>query len=143
MIEYADFMLYFCNAKDREKLQRMQSRALRGCLDVYDARDVGTDDLHNIQSLDILPQRRMSHLLNLMFDNKSRVGWLKTSNQTTRNSAKIIFDSDVVHLSIYNQSPYFVGSRAWDNMPQNLNEIQIKDQFKLKSKDWIRRYVTN
>ena len=92
---------------------------------------------------DAMCENRMSHLLNLMFDNKSRVGWLKTSNQTTRNSAKIIFESDVVHLSIYNQSPYFVGSRAWNNMPQNLHEIQIKDQFKLKSKEWIRRYVTN
>ena len=143
IIEYADFMLYFCNAKNREKLQRMQNRALRGCLDIYNARDIGTNILHDTVSLDTLSQRRMTHLLNIMYDNRTRTDWHKTSNRDTRNSKKTLFECDIVHLSIYNQSPYFIGANAWNNMPQNLHDIKLKEQFKIQNKEWARAYATN
>ena len=80
-----------------------------------------------------------------MYDSRTRTDhdWHKTSNRYTRNSKKTLFECDIVHLSIYNQSPYFIEANAWTNMPQNLHDIKLKEEFKIQNKEWARTYATN
>ena len=143
VLEYADFVCYFYTVKQRDKLQRMQNMALRGCLDIFSCRDISIIELHNKVNLKPLSERRMSHLLSIMFDNKTRVSWLKDNIRPTRNSLKILFSTDIVNLIIYQHSPYFVGAQAWNNMPSALQDLVVKDLFKQSIKEWVRTYVTH
>ena len=142
VLEYADFVYYLCNKNQRDKLQRMQNRSLRECLSIYNPRDVSTKELHTRVNLNTLSERRMAHLLNTMFDSTTRSEWLKDSKRPTRNSEKKTFNTDIVHLSIYQTSPYFIGAQAWNSMPVPLHEITNKEHFKQRTKNWAYTYAS-
>ena len=83
----------------------------------------------------------MMHLLNYMYDFTEVRQWHKMDNRNTRRSGKIQFEIDVPHLSVHQNSPYFIGVQACNYMPKLLQDIDKKSQFKERSKEWAISYV--
>ena len=77
-----------------------------------------------------------------MYGNKYIEERLKENSKITRNSTTIIFKTEMVHLSVYKNSPYLIGSHTWNNMPVVLKETSTKDQFKKNVKERAITYVT-
>ena len=55
-------------------------------------------------------------------------------NRNTRRSGKIQFEIDVPHLSVHQNSPYFIGVQAWNYMLKLLQDIDKKIPIQRKVK---------
>ena len=120
LIEYVSFMLFFNRACDVEKLQKLQNRGLRLCFDVKNPRDMTVLRLHEISNLSYLSTRRYVHLAKLMFNLKQCNKYQKNAGRDTRGANSYNFDTDIVHLGIYSNSPYYVGAKLWNNFPMEI-----------------------
>ena len=70
LVEYVSFMLSFNNSGVVEKLQKLQNRCLRSCLDIYDPMEIRSIQLHEMVRVNKLNVRRDAQLLNMMFSLK-------------------------------------------------------------------------
>ena len=79
-----------------------------------------------------LEQRRQKQLLNIMF-NQARKGIARNvTNVNTRRQAKYVFKRDTKMGRKYQKSPYFLGTRLWDNIDKETQELPCKFAFKKK-----------
>ena len=86
ILPYADYgdIFFFINANNKQlqKLQTLQNRALRICLNA--AIYIPVEVLHQSAQLPMLRVRRMVHLRNFMFKMKTNIKYLNTRNIRTR-----------------------------------------------------------
>ena len=73
-LDYADAIYSMSNAKDLEKLQKLQNKCLRICLSR--ARRFSTGGAHKLSKVPFLKDRRVAHSLNLMYKRKVNKGLL-------------------------------------------------------------------
>ena len=129
LVEYADIMLYHVRKHDLKKLQRLQNKALRICLNIVNPRDITTEDLHDLASLMPLDDRRELHLMNHMHKYKEHGPWLHETVPSTRKAEKINFDTEIPILSVYSDSPYYVRAKIWNDLPSKLQSQETKANF--------------
>ena len=48
---------------------------------------------------------------------KSNDKYRKVCRHETRSTDCYVFDTDIVHMSIYSNSPYYKGVNLWNNLP--------------------------
>ena len=106
LFEYVSFMLCLYNACDVNKLQKLQNRCLRSCLDIYDPMEMGTLRLHELVRVNMLSTRHEVQLLNKMFSFKLNNKYKKESACVTRNADRFEFRTEIVHKDIYAKSPF-------------------------------------
>ena len=110
-------MLCLNNARDIDKLQKLQNRCLRSCFNIYNPTEIGTDILHRTARVNTLNLRREVQLLNIMFTLKLNNKYKKESSSVTRNVDRYVFKTDIVHKDIYSRSPFFCGVTLWNSIP--------------------------
>ena len=86
LVEYADIMRNHVRNHDLEKLQRLQNKSLRICLDIINPRDIGIAELHSRVNLRPLHDRREIHLMNLMYKYRAHKNWL---HEVVLNTSKL------------------------------------------------------
>ena len=84
--DYGDFVYEAANKSMTEKLQRIQNRCLKTCLNV-NIRE-STDLIHRQARVNLLEDRRSTHLLNMMFQrstiNNQKLSYVDSRNIHTR-----------------------------------------------------------
>ena len=120
-IEYISSLLFLNRKLDVDKLQKLQNKALRMCLDIYDPREVSVLALHNQCNISRLNVRRELLLLGLMFDLSKDPNLISLPGANTRQAEKITFNTDIVHLEIYRRSPFYVGTLLWNRLSAELH----------------------
>ena len=123
LVEYVSFMLYLNTAREVEKLQKLQNRCLRLCLNVDNPRDMSVDRLHSIARIDMLDSRREIQLVNIMFLLKNYNSFSREKRRDTRLSNKYVFDTNIVRMDIYAKSPYLKGVALWNELPKELTDF--------------------
>ena len=137
LVEYADIMLYHVRKHDLEKLQRLQNKALRLCLDIINPQDISTEDLHKSVNLMTLDNRRELHLMNLMHKYREPRPWLHENALNTRNADKKAFATEVPNLSVYSNSPFYTGSKLWNDLPKFIQSLETKANFQKAYMDYM------
>ena len=122
---------------ERDKLQRMQNKALRMCFDIQNPTDIGIVDLHSNAKIDLLKRRRDIHLLYIMYDLCQNSEYKKPVTRIARNINRYTFDIKKVNLTVCGQSPFYVGGRLWNRLPQEILDQRTKNNFK----GALKRYV--
>ena len=130
LVEYVSFMLNMNTNHDLMKLQRLQNRALRMCFDVYNPVDVTTNELHTMAKVNLLKERRDLNLLCIMYEMKQLQLHERIGVRATRQGDKYTFHTDIANVGAYTRSPYYTGSRLWNNLPSHIQNVQTKTQFK-------------
>ena len=130
LVEYVSFMLYFNNVKEIAKLQKLQNRCLRMCLNVNNPRDISVARLHEATDMNILETRRQCQLLNIMFMLKCNNLYRKECTRITRSAERYTFNTEIVHMEVYARSPYFKGVSLWNNLPIDIQNQHIGFIFK-------------
>ena len=134
LVEYVSYMLCLNRKHEVDKLQKLQNRALRLCFGVRNPRDISIKELHQAAKLSQLADRRNSHLLNIMYDVRQTDQYVSMPVVQTRQAAKIVFDTSIVHSNIYRNCPYYVGVNLWNNLTVDVQRSASKIDFKLKIK---------
>ena len=130
LVEYVSFMLYLNNVKEIGKLQKLQNRCLRLCLNINNPRDMSVVRLHESTRINLLETRRESQILNIMFMLKCNNLFRKECSRITRSAERYIFDTEIVHMEVYARSPYYKGVTLWNTLPIVLQHEQIGFSFK-------------
>ena len=131
LVEYVSYMLYLNRKHDVEKLQKLQSRALRLCFDINNPRDISVKDLHKDAKLSLLLDRRNRQLLNVMYDMRENERYVAVPTVQTRQATKIMFNTCIVRSDIYRNSPYYVGANLWNALTAETQRINCKSDFKV------------
>ena len=76
-------------------------------------------------------------LLNIMYALKEQSKFELVRDRNTRAAQKYVFDTDIVNLDIYARSPYYVGTKLWNELPRNIQNSDTKFHFKQVLKTWI------
>ena len=143
-LEYAGFLLIACNIDDRRDLQKCQNDALRICGRVSLKDHVRISDLHAKFKIVSLEQRRRVQLLLLIYKKSKDASMHKVFPRDTRISRRIVFRTDHYEGSLYKRlykRPYFVGSKLWDALPQDIIDLPDIFSFKTRIKRLYGHYV--
>ena len=140
LVEYVSFMLCLNTARDVEKLQKLQNRCLRLCLDINRPIDMSVERLHDTARVDTLDVRRDIHLLNIMFLLKRNKSFCKESKRITRAADRYIFETRIVHMEVYAKSPYLKGVSLWNSLSKDTQLIIDRHRFKNSIKKELSKF---
>ena len=116
IIDYNDMFQLLWNFDKLDRLQKLQNRALRT---VYSDKDPQLDEqgLHAEADILLLKQRRVLHLLNLMFHRSKKDVYLDKRQMPTRQFDKIKFKVIAPQVKKAFRSPNYLGAQLWDALP--------------------------
>ena len=134
LVEYVSFMLFLNRSCDVEKLQRLQNRCLRLCFDIQNPRDKPTNSLHDDANIKRLESRRNIQLAKMMFNLKLNNKYKKVQTRCTRAMDTYVFDTDIVKLGVYANSPYYRGVQLWNNLPDCIKTVGDNRTFNYRIK---------
>ena len=143
LVEYVSFILCLSNKHEVEKMQKLQNRCLRMCFDINNSRNISVSRLHDIARVSKLDVRRDIQLCNIMHTLKCNGYYKKDGLRETRRTAKYVFKTDIVHTDIYAKSPYLKGVTLWNSLPQKIQTLYDKVNFKISVKGELRPKSTN
>ena len=118
--EYCDFLIDSCCKKEKDKLEKLQYRALRIIHGIQNVRDISRADLLRLSGMKELEIRRKCHLLNQMFVWKSKGIWLKKQKRITRNQQLQQFHIPKPNTEEAKKSPFYRGAKLWLKLPPNI-----------------------
>ena len=130
LVEYVSFMLSMNTSQELVKLQRLQNRALRMCFNVHDPMATSVNNLHTNARVNLLKTRRDLSLLCVMYDLKQLQLYEHIVDRPTRQGEKYVFHTDIAVVGAYARSPYYLGSKLWNNLPSRIQNVRTKAQFK-------------
>ena len=116
-IEYAGFVIMSCNIEDRREIHHWQNEALRLCIFKKISDRIRTSEIHAKCKIVSLEQQRRVQLLLLMYKKSKDPGLHKVFPRNTRASNRIVFKTDQYEGTLYKRSPYFLGSKLWNDLP--------------------------
>ena len=134
-------MLLACNNDQRGDLQKMQNDMLRICCMIRLSDRVSIPELHKKCKIISLEQRMRKQLLWLMFILSRDESFLKVANRVTRNADKISFKVPAKITTGYQKSPYYLGTKFWNELSRTLQNAPDVYAFKKEINRMNRSYV--
>ena len=132
-LDYGDILFMNANVKRVKKLQTLQNRALKIC---HDGPNVPIDMLHQSAQIPKLIPRRISHLLNFMYKNRSNKKILNTRDVCTRLHDAPVFITKKTNSEKYKANVFYNGATYWNKLPVHTRNTETYDIFKKKQKQW-------
>ena len=138
-MDYGDIFFMNANSDQLKKLQTLQNRALRTCLNTQLATPI--EILHQSVQLPKLNVRREAHLINFMFKYKTNNKYLNNRNVRTRLHDAPVFITQKPILERYKRNVFYQGAMKWNNLSSAIRNIETYDKFKWESKKWSIRQL--
>ena len=116
--DYAGFLLLSsCRIGDKGELQKLQNDILRICDCSRISDRISIEKLHKKCKSLSLEQRMRKQLLWLMYLLSKDEKLIKVPTRETRNAVKIVFKVPTRITPKYEKSPFYVGTKLWDELP--------------------------
>ena len=128
--DYADIAYEKAPGVDLEKIQRLQNRALKVCLNVGKFEE--TEVVHRRAKIPLLSNRRKAHLLSYMYKQKELGLNLVVNGVNTRSAGAPKFVLPSPNLQCYKGRIEYSGAKAWNSMPIEYRLIPSYKSFKAK-----------
>ena len=118
----------------------MQNDAIRFCKGVLLLDKVAIAKLHDTIGLLSLEQRRQKQVLNIMFIQALKGRSREITNVNTRRQAKYVFKLETKMGRKYQKSPFFLGTRLWDSIDKETQDLPCRYAFKRKIESLYKKY---
>ena len=139
-MDYSDVVYTKAAEADLDRLQRLQNRALKICLNSN--RHESTEYIHRQTKVPLLDNRRKNHLLSYMYKQKDLGINLDIPRINTRSADAPRFVLRQPNLSCYKRSVEYEGAKAWNRLPNSLkltpNYLSFKNKINRKLLDTVR-----
>ena len=126
IFDYCGFLLLTCTKEKKHDFQIIQNDVLRFCENKKMEDRVTIENLHKKANLLSLEQRRIKQDLALMYKLSKNVVNRKIHTRETRAANKYVFRIDSKIGNKYINSPFYKGTKLWDNLP---DEVQKSDNI--------------
>ena len=135
-MEYGDVFMSGANQVDLDKLQRLQNRGLRICLQSETRTTVY--DLHKHSKLQKLEHRRVAHLRNLIFKKTLKASKLQAvpRRSTRANDGPLLVVAQPKN-ELFKKSVHYKGGILWNELDGEIRNIKDLNTFKRKTKNWL------
>ena len=135
-MEYGDVFMSGANQVDLDKLQRLQNRGLRICLQSETRTTVY--DLHKHSKLQKLEHRRVAHLRNLIFKKTLKAPELQAvpRRSTRANDGPLLVVAQPKN-ELFKKSVHYKGGILWNELDGEIRNIKDLNTFKRKTKSWL------
>ena len=133
-LDYGDIFFMHSNLKQIRKLQTLQNRALRICLNtqIYTPVDI----MHQSVQLPKLTMRREAHIVNFIFKYRNDVKYINNRDVRTRLHDAPVFITKKPNNEKYKQNVFYYGAIKWNNFPVNVRNTESYEKFKFVQKRW-------
>jgi hypothetical protein len=111
ILDYNDIIYGLATVQQTIKIQRIQNRALRI---VFKGKKHNTAEMHKTANIDLLKDRRETHMLKLMFDRTKRPQYTETPLRATRQGAATLLKGPVPKTNKLKKAPCYSGSILWN-----------------------------
>ena len=126
LIDYAGFMLIACNSEHKESLQKLQNDILQICFDYRSSNQVSIVLLHNECTV-ISIEKRMQKLMYLLSKSDK---YIQAACRNARSANKVNFKVPTKITHVFDHSPYYIGTKLWENLPENVQKSDNVFVFK-------------
>ena len=140
-MDYGDVIYNPANRDGLDKLQRLQNRCLKICMN-YNAR-FSTKELHVVTNTPMLAKRRECHINNFMYGQAQKGALLDNRNINTRAHDAPLFIVKVPKNETYKRSIEFAGASLWNELPVNTRNIDNVQEFKRLQKSNLMASIRN
>ena len=123
-LDYADVIFHKANVTMLDKLQRLQNKCLKICAGFN--RFHNTDQLHKTLQTPFLIDRRKAHVLNFMYNRKSKIELLNNREIRTRAHDGPLFNVQIPRCEAFKRSVGYFGSVEWNDLPP---EVRNREPF--------------
>ena len=137
IIDYLGFLLLSLSNGDIEDLQILQNAILRICNRTKVSDRVSLVELHNKCKTISLKQRMQKQLLGLMYNISKDSSYHRIAVRNTCRASKIVFKVPTKIRPVYERSPYFIGSKLWDELD---HATQTKENIFVFKKEIARMF---
>ena len=137
--DYRDVIYSTASQEMLDKLQRLQNRCLKICLNVNNR--FNTDVLDAMSKCPKLPERRRVHVNNFMYGRMSKEQLLDTRDIRTRAHDAPLFKIKVPKNETYKRSVEYAGSQQWNSLAADVRNIRDASSFKRFQKCELQRSI--
>ena len=139
IMDYAGFLLIASNQSELEEFQILQNDILCICTRTKLSDRVSISELHTKCNIIGTKQRMQRQLLWLMYLLSKEMSYIHVPARQTRNANKIQFKVPTKILPIYENSPYYIGTKLWNGLSK---EVQCKENVYAFKKEIRNMYST-
>ena len=131
-IDYGDIFYQACTKYYLQKVQDKQTKALKICFNLFGRQN--EDLMHKNANLALLDKRRDSHTLNFMFKRQDTDSYIDKRISPTRAHQYTKFLVPNFQLTQFKNSLLYKGALMWNQLPNDLKQIDTYTTFKEKTK---------
>ena len=138
-LDYGDILYMMASQNLLQKLQRLQNRALRICL-----QKVGYCSITGLNSeakVAFLKDRRYSHMCNLMYKRQTMSEYVDERVIPTRGRNATIMSVPMPHNETFKRSVIYNGSVIWNALDVEVRNIDTHEKFKYNRKQWLKSTI--
>ena len=137
--DQGDLFYMGSHLKSTDKLQKLQNRALRICLNSGPRNSRNT--LHVQAEIPLLEFRRISHLRNYMYKRKENPVYIENAQVNTRRHDAVMVKSVQANYTLVERSIFCKGAKEWNNLDLNQRNIPTFERFKAFQKRWLKSTI--
>ena len=130
--DYCDVIYNCANADGLEKLQRLQNKCLKICLNLHQLHN--TINVHREAKCAYLEVRRKVHTCNFMYKRQAKLNLLDLRDIHTRQHDAPLFKVPHPNNEAFKRSVLYYGANTWNNLPTATRLIRDYLPFKAHQK---------
>ena len=134
ILDYGDIIYMGGSENGLSKLQKLQNRALRICVDIHHY--IPTILLHQQADVPNLVTRRSCNLKKYMYKQKNDFDLIKIPIRNTRLNDAVIFNTVRPNIEKFKCNPLYKGAVLWNSLSVELRNCEDYTSFKLLLKEW-------
>ena len=134
-LDYGDILYDGADSKSLVRLQKLQNRALRVCLN--SAEPLSRRELHARTRMPLLEHRRNVHLRNFMFKRKDDISYQDINPLRTGRHDAVLAKTIRANYTAFERSVFYRGSKEWNKLGVIDRCIESYQQFKYHQKLWL------
>ena len=135
LIDYGDIIYLGTSVKNLDKLQSLQNRGLRICIN--ENQHFETDLLHSRCNIPKLGVRRTYNLRKYMFRQKENPDIVVQREIRTRRHDAVVFETCRPNLEKYKKGAIYRGILDWNELDVATRNIELFNNFKTVQKKWM------
>ena len=131
-IDYGDLFYSASNQNLLDKIQRIQKRCLKICLNTNPPPNIG--QAHSMTKVNYLSDRRQSHLLNFVFSRTKRTSFIDSRVIVTRTHDEVLLKVEQPRCAKFTHSILYKGALVWNGLDKEYRALTDGAKFKRSMK---------